>query len=116
MAAEHADIVIVTNEDPYDDDPREIIEQVAAGARESGKIPDKTLFTFPDREEAIRFAIATAREGDLVYLTGKGAEQAICVANGKKVPWDEREVARKYLRKFEIRPGSHRDPATRTAA
>jgi len=99
IAAEHADVVIVTNEDPYDDDPQTIIDQVAAGARDAGKIDRTSLFTFPDRREAIRYALTSAQEGDLVFITGKGAEQAMVVKGGK-VPWDDRLVIREEIRKL----------------
>lgn len=99
LAAEKADIVIVTNEDPYDDDPRQIIEQVAQGARDAGKRDGENLHLVDDREQAIELAMETAQPGDLVLMTGKGCEQWICVADGRKVAWDEREVARKAIRK-----------------
>lgn len=89
MAAKEADIVIVTNEDPYDDNPREIIEMVAQGARQAGKQEGKELFLIDDRAEAIEYAVGLAQEGDVVLLTGKGAETWICVADGKKLPWSE---------------------------
>lgn len=97
LSAENAAIQIVTNEDPYDDDPQEIIDQVAAGAIQTGRILGKDLFKIIDRREAIRFALSLAQAGDLVLLTGKGCEQAICVANGKKIKWDEREAVRELL-------------------
>ncbi len=98
MAAAHADIVVVTNEDPYDEDPAAIIDQVAAGALEAGKILGTNLFKIADRREAIAFALAQAQPHDLVVCTGKGSEQAIVVRNNKKIPWDEREVVREILR------------------
>lgn len=98
LAAERADIVIVTNEDPYDDDPMEIIEQVAGGAEEAGKVRGQDLFTVLDRKEAMKKAMALAQEGDLVVMTGKGCETWMCVANGKKLPWDEVEFAREAIR------------------
>jgi len=97
LAAEHADIVVVTNEDPYDDDPIKIIDQVAEGALAAGKELDRNLFTIPDREEAIRKAISLAEEGDLVVLTGKGCEPYICVAGGKKLPWDEAKAVKEAI-------------------
>ncbi len=99
LAGEKADIVIVTNEDPYDDDPRMIIEQVAAGSVEAGKKEGETLFKIDDRREAIAKAIETAVAGDVVLLTGKGAEQAIVGRGGKMTPWDERAVARELVRR-----------------
>ena len=99
MAGEKADVVIVTNEDPYDDDPNEIIDQVAEGAIQSGKKLDKNLFKIIDRRVAIAKAIELAKAGDLVLITGKGAEQTMAVKNGKYVKWDDREVVREKLRK-----------------
>ncbi len=97
MAGEKADFVIVTNEDPYDDDPIEIINQVATGAIEKGKILNENLFKILDRKEAIAKALSLAKENDLVIITGKGSEQAMAVANGKYVPWDDRDVVRELL-------------------
>jgi len=97
IAAENADYVIMTNEDPYDENPTEIIEQVAAGA--IGKQDGVNLFKILDRSEAIAKALGLANAGDLVIITGKGSEQAICVANNKKIPWDDREKVREILKK-----------------
>lgn len=97
LAGEKADIVIVTNEDPYDDDPNIIIDQVSLGAEATGKKIGEDLFKILDRRQAIRYALGLARPGDLVLLTGKGAEQYICVKNGEKIPWDDRVVLREEL-------------------
>ncbi len=97
LAGEKADLVIVTNEDPYDDDPQEIIDAVATGAEEAGKIIGEDLIKILDRREAIRRAFEEAREEDLVLITGKGGEQFICLKNGEKIPWDDRLVAREEL-------------------
>jgi len=101
LAGEKADVVIVTNEDPYDDDPNMIIVQVAAGAENAGKVENKNLFKIEDRREAIKKALSLAGVGDIVLITGKGCEQAICVVEGKKIPWDDREVVREELKKLE---------------
>ncbi|MEI7741512.1 MAG: UDP-N-acetylmuramyl-tripeptide synthetase [bacterium] len=98
MAGKWADTVIVANEDPYDEDPMAIIKQVAEGARKAGKIEGQNLFLFTDRRAALAKAVSLARKGDLILATGKGSEQAICVAGGKKLPWDEREVLKEILR------------------
>lgn len=99
LAAQNTDYVIVTNEDPYDDDPMEIIDQVAQGALDSGKILNQNLFKILDRKEAIEKALSLAKTDDLVLITGKGCEQFICVKNGKKIPWDDRKVVRELLNK-----------------
>lgn len=97
MAGKRADIVIVTDEDPYDEDPMQIMEMVASGAKKEGKIMNESLFIIPDRQEAITQAIALAQEGDIVLVTGKGSEQAMCLAHGKMIPWDDRDAVRKGL-------------------
>jgi UDP-N-acetylmuramoyl-L-alanyl-D-glutamate--2,6-diaminopimelate ligase len=98
IVGKQADYVIVTNEDPYDDDPEMIISQVALGAEKVGKKIGKNLFKILDRREAIKKALDLARAGDLVLVTGKGSEQAICIAGGEKIPWDDRTVVRNLLR------------------
>jgi len=98
IAGEKADIAIITNEDPYDDDPREIIDQVAQGSIDAGKILNTNLFKIEDRRQAIRKALSLASVNDIVLITGKGCEQAICVAHGKMIEWDDRKVVREQLK------------------
>jgi UDP-N-acetylmuramoyl-L-alanyl-D-glutamate--2,6-diaminopimelate ligase len=93
IAKKYCDEIIVTNEDPYDEDPQEIIDQVAEGAGDKAK---KIL----DRREAISQALKLAKSGDVVVLTGKGCEPWICVTNGKKVAWDEKKVALEEYQKL----------------
>lgn len=97
LAGENANLVFVTNEDPYDDDPLIIMKQVFTGAEQAGKKKDRDLFLIPDRRQAIKVALAAAESGDLVLITGKGSEQAICTAAGEKIPWDDRAVVRGAL-------------------
>lgn len=97
LAAQEEAIVIVTNEDPYDEDPQKIIDQVAEGARQAGKKDEIDLFLVPERSEAIARALSLAKEGDTVLITGKGSEPVMAVANGQKIPWDDRRVARDVL-------------------
>ena len=94
-----ADIAIVTNEDPYDDAPRQIIDRIAAAVREEGKKDGESLFCVDDRREAIQLAMNVAQPGDMVLMTGKGNEPWICVANGKKLPWNEAEIAREAIQR-----------------
>jgi len=101
LAGENADYVVITNEDPYDEDPQLIIDQVASGAQLAGKKLDYDLFEVSDRREAITKALTLAESGDLVLITGKGAEQYICLANGKKIPWDDRRIVREELSKIK---------------
>ena len=99
IAGKRADYVIVTNEDPYDDDPVEIIKDVAEGAKSVGKKDGENLFLIEDRQEGIKKAISLARKNDVVLITGKGSEQAIAGPNEKLFPWDDRDVVRKIFRK-----------------
>ena len=98
VAAQLCDIVIVTDEDPYDDDPLEIMRAVTDGALQAGAVEGKTLWQVSDRKQAIAKAFSLARPGDIVLLTAKGAEQKICLAGGTYKPWDDRRVARQLLR------------------
>lgn len=100
LAGKNADYVIITNEDPYDDDPMKIIDDVAAGVIKGGKVLDKNLFKTLDRRKAIKKALTLAKKNDIVLITGKGSEQAMCVAGGKKIPWDDRMVVREELKKI----------------
>ncbi|MCL5436235.1 MAG: UDP-N-acetylmuramyl-tripeptide synthetase [Patescibacteria group bacterium] len=97
MAGKTADIVIVTNEDPYDDGPMAIISDVARGAEKAGKQLGSNLFKILDRQDAIKKALALAGVGDMVLITGKGSEQAMVVSRNKKIPWDDRAVVREEL-------------------
>ena len=96
VAAAGADLVVVTDEDPRLEDPRDINEQIAAGARAAGAIDGETLWVIDDRRDAIAHAIGQAREGDLVLLAGKGHETSIFYGTDK-LPWDDRVVAREAL-------------------
>ncbi len=100
MAGKTADMVIVTNEDPYDDNPQAIINEVAGGAFSEGKVSGENLFAILDRREAIGFAVKQAKPGDLVLITGKGSEQKMAVAHGNYIDWDDRQVAREELAKL----------------
>ncbi|EKD67071.1 MAG: hypothetical protein ACD_48C00613G0002 [uncultured bacterium] len=93
----HADMCFVTDEDPYEDDPMEIIEDVASAVKKVGKKKGKNLFIEIDRRKAISLAVSRAKAGDLVLITGKGSEQAMCIAGGKMIPWDDRMIAREAL-------------------
>ena len=93
LAAKYCDEIIITNEDPYDEDPMEIINQVAEGAGQKAK---KIL----DRREAIIEALKLSGKDDIVVITGKGCEPSICLADGKKIPWDDRKIAKEEFYKI----------------
>ncbi len=109
-AGSFCNYVVVTNEDPYDDDPMKIIEDVFVGVindvedKNSDRVVDKIVrnlnnkkeeninaFKILDRKEAIIKAVSLANPGDVIVCTGKGAEKGIAVKNGEILPWDEVE-------------------------
>lgn len=99
LAATLADYVIVSNVDPYEDDPTQIAEDIAISAEKFGKVRNKNLLVIEDRREGIRKALSLAHEHDIVLITGKGAEQSIIIG-GKSSPWDDRDVVREELRRL----------------
>lgn len=97
MAGQNADLVFVTTDDPYDDDPRQLGKTMYEAAAGSGKKVGQTLFLDLDRRSAIIKAIKMAAEGDLILITGKGADQKMALADGKYTDWDDRKVAKEEL-------------------
>lgn len=100
IAAKSCDKIILTDEDPFDDSPREIIGQIAAGIKNYK--PDKKYEIIMDRREAIKSAIEAAGKGDTVIITGKGSEPFMRLANGKKILWNEREIVLGVLKNKPI--------------
>lgn len=108
QSAAHADIIILTTEDPRTESAAEIADQIAGGIPStfvrmdpesySVERPPKTpvLLRIPDRAQAIGFAIRIARKGDIVALTGKSHEKSMNYGQGE-VAWDEFAAARKAL-------------------
>ncbi len=97
LAQQYCREIIITNEDPYDEDPLEIMQQVAGGIDPESEPNHYRLVL--DRKEAIEGALAMAGENHAVIITGKGAEPLMCLANGKKIPWDDRQIVRDALGK-----------------
>ena len=102
IAANYCKNIILTNEDPYDENPESIINEIEAGFSQirNSKFEIRNLYKILDRREAINKAFSLAQKGDLVIITGKGCEPWMCVANNKKIAWDDREVAKKEFKKI----------------
>ncbi len=89
--------IIITNEDPYDEDPLEIMEQVGNG------IENHDYHIVLDRKEAIKKALELAGHNSApdsaatVIITGKGSEMWMCLANGKKIPWSDANIVKELL-------------------
>ncbi len=87
-----ADEIILTDEDPYEEDPCQIVYDVQQGISRTDHVE-----VIMDRKEAIGRAIAIARPGDTVVITGKGSEVSMAVAGNKKIPWSDRDIVRSFL-------------------
>jgi UDP-N-acetylmuramoyl-L-alanyl-D-glutamate--2,6-diaminopimelate ligase len=96
FAGYHCDYIILTTEDPYDEDPQAIIDEIESGIPQPLR-DGLNVQQMVDRTQAINKAIAIAREGDVVIGTGKGSEDWIHVANEGRIPWNEREVFEEAL-------------------
>jgi UDP-N-acetylmuramoyl-L-alanyl-D-glutamate--2,6-diaminopimelate ligase len=94
IAAELADVCVVTSDNPRSEDPGAIIAQILEG------IPQRDgVRVEPDRRAAIALALDEARPGDTVVIAGKGHEQGQEFGGGRKIPFDDRQVAREELRR-----------------
>ena len=94
-----ADVGIITVVDPYDDDPKDINNDIARYAESFGMVKDKNLFVIHDRREAITFALQGREKNDIVLIIGKGAEQSMILPTGS-IPWDDRVVTREVLKEL----------------
>lgn len=99
IAGKYCDQIILTNEDPFDEDPQEILTEIEAGILGDGR---KKVRRILDRRDAIRVAVKLAKKGDTVIITGKGSESSIRMAKDKKIPWNEKEVVTKILNNERI--------------
>ncbi len=91
-AADGADLVVVTSDNPRSEEPEAIIADVVSG------IPEETaLQVVEDRRDAIAWAVGEAHRGDLVLIAGKGHEQGQEGAGGEKEPFDDRLVAMEVI-------------------
>ncbi|MGZ6346285.1 MAG: UDP-N-acetylmuramoyl-L-alanyl-D-glutamate--2,6-diaminopimelate ligase [Anaerolineales bacterium] len=96
VAAELADLSILTAEDPRTESLEEILKEMAVGAVGKGGEENKTFWLIPDRGKAIQFGVKLAVPGDIVMVCGKGHEQSMCFGN-IEYPWDDRIALRAAL-------------------
>ena len=95
IVAKRADYCVVTNEDPYGEDPQQIINEVFAGVSKYKKENENT-WRILDRRQAIKKSLQLAEVGDIVVVTGKGAEEIMAIGD-KRIPWNDPKVIRKVL-------------------
>jgi UDP-N-acetylmuramoyl-L-alanyl-D-glutamate--2,6-diaminopimelate ligase len=98
VVSRYADYIILTNEDPYGEDPDQIIKEVELGIvnHELGK----EYWIIMDRREAIKKALQLARSGDIFVITGKGAEEVMLIGK-EKIPWNEKKIILEELEKMK---------------
>lgn len=93
IADKYADLIVLTDDDPYEEDEMMIIDDIAAGIqRQEGQ----NLWKIVSRKEAIHLALMKATKGDIVLITGKGCEE-IQIIRGQSLPWDDRRVIHDFL-------------------
>ena len=91
IAENYADLIITTNEDPYTEDPIQIIEEIEAGIKNN-----KKLLRVVDRKKALKEVFSRARKGDIVLVTGKGAEENMMIGK-EKIPWNDKKIIQRIL-------------------
>jgi len=92
-AGQFSDIIVLTEEDYRSENLEDIMDAIATG------IPDgKTVYRYPNRRDALVFALATAKPGDIVIATGKGHEKSLCRGT-KEYPWSDAGEIKKILKK-----------------
>jgi UDP-N-acetylmuramoyl-tripeptide--D-alanyl-D-alanine ligase len=95
-AEELADVIIVTSDNPRDEDPEMIIDQIMDGMEST-----KPIVRIPDRRAAINYGISICKKGDLLLLAGKGHETYQILADGLTVPFDERKICADMLARYK---------------
>jgi len=98
IAANYCKEIILTNEDPYSENPEQILSEIESEISNFEFRISKII----DRREAISKAISEAKPGDTIIITGKGCEPWMCVADNKKIPWDDREIVKEEAGKLNI--------------
>lgn len=96
IAEQFCEHIFLTNEDPYDEDPRAIVDEMAAGIENQAKLTIEM-----DRRLAIRKAIERVRPGGYVIVSGKGTDPYIMGPNNTKEPWSDAAVVKEEITHFE---------------
>lgn len=97
VADTYCDQIILTNDDPYDEEPQKIVDEISEG------IKNKPFEKIIDRRVAMRRAFELAQPGDVVLLSGKGTDPYLMEAGGKKTPWSDARIAREELNRIADR-------------
>ena len=95
IAQTHCRYTVLTNEDPYDEDPMQIINDMEQGMDKNSE--GVNYIKILDRRDAFRHAFAEARDGEVILITGKGTDPYIMGPHGSREKWSDLEVARETL-------------------
>ncbi|HMP85401.1 MAG TPA: cyanophycin synthetase, partial [Candidatus Paceibacterota bacterium] len=95
VAEKYCDEIILANEDPYDEDPFQIVQEMKDAISDS----TKSVKIILDRRQAISEAVKKAQKNDIVLISGKGTDPYIMEANGQKTPWSDFEIAKEEILK-----------------
>ena len=98
VAAQYADISVITAEDPRTERVEDICAQIAEGFKRKGKRKGKDFYFVYDRQKAIEFAVNLAEKGDIVATFGKSHEKSMCYGK-KEYPWDEFAQVKKAIKR-----------------
>lgn len=98
IASKYCDKIILTDEDPFDENPETILAEIKSGV--SSGFPKSDIEEIVNRREAIKRAVMMAQWNDAVIITGKGSEPYIRVARGKRITWSDSEVVRQEIEKM----------------
>lgn len=96
VASKYADIVVVTDDEPYEEDPGLIRKEIVSGMKASKKQEGIDLFIIDKREEGLKKALSIAKLGDVVLCTGMG-HQNVRMVGVEAIPWNEKEIVKNLL-------------------
>lgn len=97
-AAKYADYLIITSDNPRNEDPDAIIDEIISGLDKNSSVPYDRI---TDRRRAIFHAVKMARKGDVIVLAGKGHEDYQILAGNIHIHFDEREICAEALRALD---------------
>ena len=92
IAGQYCSQIILTNEDPYDEDPVKILDEMVRGVED-----EKKVTRIMDRRKAIHTALENAPSGSVVLITGKGTDPYIMGPHNTKTPWSDAKVVQQEL-------------------
>lgn len=101
MVSLYADYAVVSDVDPYDEDPVFIVEDIGQYLGSFGMVKDKNYFLISDRRRGIYKALTLAQPGDIVVCTALGAQESMARENGTFLPWNDVRVVEEELTHLE---------------